>query len=169
MLGAATIYESMYKSGAGEGQQYLLSAAALLEQAITVDPSLKDLYTRLADLYITEMGTTTALQAAVAVLNKAVALDPNNPDIYLKLGTAQRSLGNTEAAVLSWQKYLQLEPNGQYADLIREQLDKLAAQNTTTTAGTSTTSSTTTSASTTTTTASTTTTTTAAPTSSTAR
>jgi len=55
MLGAATIYEAMYKAGEGEGKQYLLSAAGLLEQAIQADPSLKDVYLRLADLYINEV------------------------------------------------------------------------------------------------------------------
>jgi tetratricopeptide (TPR) repeat protein len=140
MQSAATVYEGMYEA-AGEGQgnpEYLQNAAGLLEKAITVDPSLKDVYLRLADLYITTVGTTAALQQAVVTLNKAVEVDPNNPDVYLKLGTAQRSLGNIQAAALAWQKYLQLEPNGEYAKVIQGQLDELVG-NTTTTAGTSTT------------------------------
>jgi hypothetical protein len=138
MQGAATVYEGLYRAGGDQGDtQYLLQAAALLERAIEVDPSLKDVYTRLADDY-KEVGTREALNKAVAALNKALEVDPNNPDIYLKLGTVQRSLGNAAMAALAWQKYLQLDPSGEYAAVIQAQLDELVG-NTTTTVGTATT------------------------------
>ena len=40
------------------------------------------------------------------MLNKATSVDPSNPDVYLKLGIGPERLGNNEAAVLAWQKYL---------------------------------------------------------------
>ena len=46
--------------------------------------------------------------------------------MYLKLGTAQNSLGHTEAAILAWQKYLQLAPNGDMATVVKDQIDKLS-------------------------------------------
>lgn len=131
------------------------NAAKYLEQVIAVDPSQKAIYLRLAGLY---MNTLSNYTAAVAVLNKAQAVDPENPDVYLQLGLAQRSLGNTSAAILAWQKYLSLAPNGDQADSIRSAVATLSAQATTTTTSATTS---TTAAATTSTTASTTTTTTA--------
>ena len=106
------------------------NAAKYLEQVIAVDPTQKDVYLRLAGIY---MNTLSNYTAAVTVLNKAQALDPENPDIYLQLGLAQRSLGNTSAAIMAWQKYLTLAPNGDQADAIRSAVATLAAQATTTT------------------------------------
>ena len=72
------------------------------------------------------------------VLNKALGVFPDNADIYLKLGTVQRSLGNVAMAAMAWQRYLLLDPNGQYAAVIQQQLDQLVGK-TTTTVGTATT------------------------------
>jgi cytochrome c-type biogenesis protein CcmH/NrfG len=67
------------------------------------------------------------------VLIKLTSVDPDNPDVYLKLGIAQRELGETEAAILAWQKYLELDPNGDMADVVKEQIDLLSKKPTTTT------------------------------------
>jgi cytochrome c-type biogenesis protein CcmH/NrfG len=125
------------------------NAAKYLEQVIATDPTQKDVYLRLAGIY---MNTLSNYTAAVTVLNKAQALDPENPDIYLQLGLAQRSLGSASAAIMAWQKYLTLAPNGDQADAIRSAIATLSAQATTTTSA-----ATTSSASTTTTASSTTT------------
>jgi cytochrome c-type biogenesis protein CcmH/NrfG len=145
LLALATIYQENGQLG---------SAATFLEQVIAADPSQKAVYIRLADLYMSNDLSNYA--AAVAVLNKAISVDPQNPALFLKLGIAQNKLGNTGGALLAWQKYLALAPNGDQAPLIREQVDKLSklATTTTTTAGsTSTTSGSTASTVTTTTTA----------------
>jgi tetratricopeptide (TPR) repeat protein len=140
------------------------NAAKYLEQVIATDPTQKAVYLRLAGIY---MNTLSNYTAAVTVLNKAQALDPENPDIYLQLGLAQRSLGKASAAIMAWQKYLTLAPNGDQADAIRSAVATLSAQATTTTSAattsttaastSSTVSSTTTTSASTTTTASTTT------------
>jgi tetratricopeptide (TPR) repeat protein len=137
MLAVATLYQDMYQAGEGEGTQYLKTAAAFLENAIDVDPTLKDVYIRLANMYMSQ--DLNAYAAAVTVLNKAASADPNNPDVFLKLGIAQQNSGNKEAAVLAWQKYLELDPNGDQADVIRKQLETLTATTTTTQATTTTT------------------------------
>jgi tetratricopeptide (TPR) repeat protein len=168
MLAIATLYEEMYRSGEGEGNDYLVKAAAFIENAIDVDPALKDAYIRLANLYLSKDFNNS--EAAVAVLNKAASADPTNPEVFLKLGIAQQSLGNKEAAVLAWQKYLELDPNGSMANVVKEQLETLTATTTTTAATpTSTTAgATTTTAGATTTAAGATTTTATAPTGTTA-
>jgi cytochrome c-type biogenesis protein CcmH/NrfG len=126
LLALATIYQENGQFG---------SAATYLEQVIAADPSQKAVYIRLSELYMNQNLSNYA--AAVAVLNKAVSVDPQNPDVYLKLGTAQNKLGNIAAALMAWQKYLALAPNGDMASIIREQVDKLSklATTTTTTAG----------------------------------
>jgi tetratricopeptide (TPR) repeat protein len=139
MLAVATLYEDMYQAGEGQGDEYLRKAAAFLENAIDVDPSLKDVYIRLATLYMSD--DLTEYGAAVTVLNKAASADPNNSDVFLKLGIAQQKLGNKAAAVLAWQKYLDLDPNGDMADVVRQQLEVLTATTTTTTVATTTTTS----------------------------
>jgi cytochrome c-type biogenesis protein CcmH/NrfG len=106
------------------------SAAKYLQQAIDAAPTQKDLYTRLAAMY---MDKSADYKAAVILLNKAVSLFPDDPDMYINLGLAQRSLGNTSAAIMAWQKFLSLEPTGSRADAIRGQIDTMAAQATTTT------------------------------------
>mgnify|MGYP001088343485 CR=1 FL=1 len=122
LLGIATVYQQ---------NDQLVLAAAYLSKALEVDPSQKDLYIRLANIYMNS--GVADYSAAATVLNKATSVDPDNPDVYLKLGTAQNNLGRTEAALLAWQKYLQLAPDGEYAEIIREQVASLSKQPTTTT------------------------------------
>ena len=69
------------------------TAATYLEQVIAVDPTQKDVYLRLANIYLNQK--LSNYTAAVAVLNKARLGRPAEPDVYLKLGIAQSSLGNT--------------------------------------------------------------------------
>ena len=130
LLGMATVYQQ---------NDQLTVAAVYLEKVIAADPSQKDVYIRLANIYLN--ANVAQYGAAVTVLNKATSVDANNPDVYLKLGTAQNGLGQTEAAVLAWQKYLQLAPNGEMAKVVKEQIAKLSqkATTTTTTAGSATT------------------------------
>lgn len=127
LLGAATIYQD---------NQDFTTAAKYLERVIAADPTQKDEYVRLANLYLrSEVKNYTA---AVTVLNKAIGVDPNNPDVYLYLGVAQNALGQSAAAVLAWGNYLRLAPNGDQAQSVKDQIAKLTAT-TTTTASTSTT------------------------------
>ncbi len=128
LLGEANIFNTLYQQG--EGAQYLRASAQALEAVVAADPTQKDIYLRLANIYLSQDGQDYT--KAVAILNKAVDVDPQNPDVYLKLGVAQQNLNNKSAAVLAWQKYLELEPNGEMAPTIREQIQKLSETTTTT-------------------------------------
>lgn len=132
MLAIATAYEELYKAGKGEGVEYANYATAFLRNAIDVDPTLKDVYLRVARIYIDDIGSTEALQAAAEVLNKATTVDPENPQVYLRLGIAQQKLNNKSAAVMAWQKYLELDPNGEMAEVVKTQIEQLTATTTTT-------------------------------------
>jgi cytochrome c-type biogenesis protein CcmH/NrfG len=128
LLALATAYQQ---------NEDLKTAATYLEQVIAVDPSQKDVYPRLANIYLNQ--DVADYTAAATVLNKAISVDPNNADLYLKLGIAQNSLGNTGGALLAWQKYLTLAPNGDMASVIKEQVATLSKAATTTTSPASTT------------------------------
>lgn len=155
IIGLANIYQQLADSGQGDTKALLTQCANYLQQYIDADPTQIDVYLRLAKLY---MGSTLSdNQSAVNVLNKAVEQAPNNPDVFLQLGVAQRGAGNKSAAVMAWQRYLELAPNGDQAAAVKEGIAQLS-QTTTTVAST-----TTTAGSTSTTTGSATTTTTAAP------
>lgn len=129
LIGLATVYQQ---------NEDLLRAAAYLQLALEADPAQKEVYLRLANIYMSaDVGNN---EAAVAVLNKATQVDAGNPDVFLKLGTAQNSLGNTEAALLAWQKFLELAPNDDMATVVREQVEELSKKPTTTTTSTTSTS-----------------------------
>ena len=125
MMGAANVYQQMGNFPA---------AAMYLENVVVLDPGRKDIYLRLANLYL--HADMSDFRSAVTVLNKATSVDPTNPDVFLMLGMAQNRLGNTEAAILAWQKYLQLAPDGDMAGVVQEQIDELSKRPTTTTSTT---------------------------------
>lgn len=110
-----------------------VNEAAYLERAAAVREST-ELYRRLAVFYLNPDSRND--QAAVRVLNKATSLDPNDAQSFLQLGAAQRNLGNTSAAILAWNRYLELQPDGDMAETVKQQIDQLTGQgSTTTTAG----------------------------------
>jgi cytochrome c-type biogenesis protein CcmH/NrfG len=136
LLGVANLFAKLYQEGQGNGNQYLVASAKYLEKLVEVDPTQKDLYIRLANIYLNK--DVLDYTSAVAILNKAVSVDPQNADVYLKLGIAQKGLNNKSAAVLAWQKYLELAPNGDAAVTVTAEIKKLT-ETTTTTAPASTT------------------------------
>ncbi len=110
-----------------------------MERVLAVDPKRSEVYLGLANLYLSDDVADYA--KAVEVLNKATQVDPENPELFLKLGVVQRDRGNISAALLAWQRYLTLAPNGELADVIREQVELLSKNATTTTTGPTTSSS----------------------------
>lgn len=126
MLAIATFYQ--------QNNDYA-NAAKYLEEVIATDPTQTAVYLRLADLYLGD--TLQQYSAAVTVLNKAVTVDPNNAQVYLKLGSALNLAGKSSAAILAWEKYIQLDPNGDQVSTVQAKIKSLSA--TTTTAATTTT------------------------------
>lgn len=134
LIGAAAEYSSL-------GQP--LKAAEYLEKAAVVAPDNKDVWMRLAAIYMSPDARDYA--QAVRVLNQATTLDSNDAQAFLQLGAAERGAGNVAAAVMAWNRYLQLEPEGEMADTVRSELSALSPP--TTTGGTPTTGDTSTSTS----------------------
>jgi cytochrome c-type biogenesis protein CcmH/NrfG len=122
LLGLATVYQ--YSSETALAAQYL-------ERVVAIDPSATDAYMRLAGLYLSY--DLLEYESAKRVLLDLAALEPENPEVYLLLGTAQSELGESKAAILAWDKYLQLVPEGGISDAVREQIGALSSEPTTAT------------------------------------
>jgi tetratricopeptide (TPR) repeat protein len=117
-----------------------LKAAEYLEKAGVVAPEDGDIFVRLGVIYLSP--DSRDYVAAARVLNVATSLDPNDPQLFLSLGSAERGAGNISAAILAWNRYLQLAPDGDMAETVKAELEAMSPTTTTTTAGSSTTSTT---------------------------
>lgn len=121
LLGIAIQYEQL-----GQPAQQ----AAYLEKYVVVKPGDFDTHMKLAAIYMSP--DTADYPSAVRVLNTATSIDPTSAQAFLLLGSAQRAAGNAAAAILAWNKYLQLEPQGSMAETVKAEIARLAASSETT-------------------------------------
>ena len=124
LLGMATAYRQL---------QQPVKQAEYLEKLAAVKPTDASIQLQLAAIYMS--AEARDYQAAVRVLTKATTLDPANADGFLQLGSALRGAGDTKAAILAWNRYLELAPDGTMAATVKEQLARLTPATTVTTAG----------------------------------
>jgi cytochrome c-type biogenesis protein CcmH/NrfG len=119
MLGIATQYE---------GLKQPKMAAQYLEKAATIRPDDVLIWTRLGRIYL----ATESLDytSAVRVWTKASELDATTPAVFLQLGVAERGAGNSKMAILAWNKYLELAPNGDMADTVKAQIAQMTSTTT---------------------------------------
>jgi tetratricopeptide (TPR) repeat protein len=61
----------------------------------------------------------TSPKAAIPYLEKGLAKQPGNARAYVFLGTAYQTLGRNAEARKAYEKYLALDPNGEYAGEVR--------------------------------------------------
>jgi predicted TPR repeat methyltransferase len=68
-------------------------------------------------------------QAAYAdqarVYEQITKLTPDDPEAYLELGSAAAAAGENDKAIEAYERYLELDPESNQADQIREQIDLL--------------------------------------------
>lgn len=125
LLGMAAAYRQL---------QQPAKQAEYLEKLAIVKPTDASIQLQLAAIYMS--AEARDYQAAIRVLNKATTLDPSNADGFLQLGSALRGAGDTNAALLAWNRYLELAPDGTMAETVKEQIALLTTSTTTvTTAG----------------------------------
>ncbi len=115
LLGIATEYESL-------GQP--LQAAPYLERATQLKPDDRELLMRLGEIYL--LPDSLDYTAAVRVFNAATLLDSNDATGFLRLGVAERGAGNLSAAILAWNRYLALDPEGDLAETVRAELEAMS-------------------------------------------
>ena len=65
------------------------------------------------------------LAEANLLATKAVALDPKRADAYVIIGGARQDSGQTREARAAYRRYLELAPEGRYADELRSILNNL--------------------------------------------
>jgi len=85
---------------------------------------LVEAYKTLASLYTT-IGDVDALVVVYGKLTDAV---PNDADNYLFYGQAAQNAGQTDLAILAYRKYLELEPDSQFAEDVRALLEELTGE-----------------------------------------
>ena len=62
------------------------------------------------------------LESAIRFFSGAIESDPRFADAYFNLAMASEQLGDTAAARTAWQRYLELEPTGTWAEIARQHL-----------------------------------------------
>ena len=122
LVGIATQYQLL---------QQLQDAATYYERAIKIKADQKDIYVKLGGIYMDP--SVADNQSAIRVLNQLTTLDPANAQAFLQLGIAHRNVGNTNAAILAWNKYLTLDPNSDMAKTVKAQIEQLTSAGSTTT------------------------------------
>ncbi len=95
-------------------------AQACYENALAVDPDHLEANFNLANLQ-EEAG---ARERALHFYKAAVRADPFFPEARLNLALLYEKLGLHRTARVHWRRYLQLVPEGSWADLARERLSK---------------------------------------------
>lgn len=121
LLGLAVVYE-----GLGQSAQQ----AAYLEKYLALKPDDFATHMKLAAIYMNPDAADYA--SAVRVLNAATTLNPSDPQAFLMLGSAERAAGNTAGAILAWNRYLQLEPEGSMVETVKAEIARLNASTETT-------------------------------------
>jgi len=112
-----------WQTAADSYQRYIEALGDPADDAGTTQ-KLVDTYIILASLY-TQLGDAEAL---VRVYGQLTDLQPNNAENYLYYGQAAQNAGRTDLAVLSYRKYLELEPDSQFAADVRALLEELTGE-----------------------------------------
>jgi cytochrome c-type biogenesis protein CcmH/NrfG len=111
--------------------QRLPEAATYYERAIKIKPDQVDPQIKVVAIYMDP--SVADNQSAIRVLNQLTTLQPTNAQAFLQLGIAQRNAGNTNAAILAWNRYIVLDPNSDMAKTVAAQIKQLTSAGSTTT------------------------------------
>lgn len=103
-------------------QQYVDILAA--SQATSAKKDLTDAYGTLAGIY----SNLQDYDALVRVYAALTELQPDDAETYLFYAQAAQSAGKADVAILAYRKYLELEPQGDYAEEVRDLLDDLVGE-----------------------------------------
>lgn len=64
---------------------------------------------------------------AISLIETAIAADPKNGAWYYLLGKAYENINNHDKCIENWEKYLEMEPDGNFANFVRSFLPKVRA------------------------------------------
>jgi len=98
-----------------------LKAIDYYSRALTIDPRNADVRVDRAIAYHATGDNDTAKKELV----RATREKPDHKNAWLNLGVVNRELGNRAEAVRAWERYLKLDPNGERAAEIRQEMETL--------------------------------------------
>src|SRR5262245_24734608 len=97
----------------------LIEAQALYERAIGLDPECFEAHFNLGNI-LHDLGR---YEGALQRYRRAVAINPGYPDAHFYLAVTLEKTGHSPEAKPHWNAYLELAPEGEWADLAREFLE----------------------------------------------
>jgi hypothetical protein len=98
-----------------------LKAIDYYSRALAIDPKKVDVRVDRAIAYHATGDNDTARKE----LLRATREKPDHKNAWLNLGVVNRELGNRAEAVRAWERYLELDPNGEHAATIRQEMETL--------------------------------------------
>jgi len=90
-------------------------------RALTVDPKNADVRVDRAIAYHSTGQNDVAKKELLAVTRE----QPEHKNAWLNLGVVSRDLGDRAGALRAWQRYLELEPQGEHAASVRQEIENL--------------------------------------------
>lgn len=112
---------SLQSRDASKAADYFLQATGAYGTALKIDPKDTNVRTDMATAYYYSGNAARALKELAVVLKA----NPKHGNALFNLGLISKSTGNVAAAKAAWQKYLQVEPNGDRANQVRQDLAQL--------------------------------------------
>lgn len=101
--------------------QRLQQAVYYYQQALGIEPKNGDVRTDMAIACFYSGNTDKAITEA----NQVTAENPNHAKAYYNLGIFYRSKNQKDETVRVWEKYLELESQGEQAEFVKRELEKL--------------------------------------------
>lgn len=109
------------EKAATKAAAYWSQAVKAYQQALALDPTNPSVRTDMAICYYQLGQVDEAVKELKEVLSKRSDFAP----AYFHLGLVYKSQNKPKEAQKAWEKFLKLEPSGQNADFVRQQLNEL--------------------------------------------
>lgn len=100
---------------------YFTQATEAYSQALKVKPKNADVRTDMATAFFYSGNMARARQE----LNRVLAQDPRHRNALFNLGLISKQTGDNKTARSAWQRFLKVEPSGENADKVRQELTQL--------------------------------------------
>lgn len=119
---AAKLDEATKAYNAAKGNiRKLQPVGAKVQEVLAKAPDNPDALTLMAQVYLEQNKTEEALETS----NRCTKIAPNSAACWLTIGVIQETKRAKEIAKLAYQKYLELAPDGRYANDARKALGRL--------------------------------------------
>lgn len=120
----ALVYYDMGKIYKNKGNPD--KAVEMYNKAIEIDPAMSIAYYDLGIMYDSQRYPKyNNPQRAISLLNTSIRLNPNYADAYYSIARAYENVEDRKNSVPNFEKYLELAPNGKFADFVRGYLKRI--------------------------------------------